>query len=61
VSALAEIRRLYYETKPSTIRRDLAHAIELVKSMRDEDDRSRAAVYMAGLNEMRKEWSRKKR
>jgi hypothetical protein len=61
VNPLAEIRRLYYEAKPSTIQRDIARAIELIKSMPDEDDRSRAAVYMAGLNDMRREWKRKKR
>lgn len=61
MNPLAEIRRLYYEAKPSTIQRDIARAIELIKSMPDEDDRSRAAVYMAGLNDMRREWKRKKR
>jgi hypothetical protein len=59
--ALAEIRRLYYEAKPSTIKRDLARAVALLKSMRTEEERERAAVYMDGLSQMRSEWARKKR
>ncbi len=53
---LAEIRRLYFETTPGTIQQDLERAIDLLKEMRDEDERGRAAVFMEGLNEMRKEW-----
>ncbi|MBI2834063.1 MAG: hypothetical protein HYX76_06515 [Acidobacteria bacterium] len=53
---LEEIRRLYYETKPATIKRDLARAIELLKSMATEEERERAAVYMDGLSLMRSEW-----
>jgi hypothetical protein len=54
---LAEIRKLYYETTESTVGRDLARAIELLKQLRDEADRDRAAVYMEGLAEMRAEWA----
>jgi hypothetical protein len=62
VDALEEIRQLYFQTSPATIQRDLDRAIDLIKSMRDDDERSRAAVFMEGLNEMRKEWSgRRKR
>jgi hypothetical protein len=62
VDALEEIRQLYFRTSPATIQRDLDRAIDLIKSMRDDDERSRAAVFMEGLNEMRKEWtSRRKR
>ena len=56
VDRLAEIRRLYYETTAATIQGDLERAIDLLKEMRDEDERGRAAVFMEGLNEMRKEW-----
>jgi hypothetical protein len=55
---LAEIRRLYYEATAGTIRRDLARAIALLKSMESEEERERAAVYMDGLSLMRSEWSR---
>ena len=53
---LAEIKRLYYNTTRTTIQRDLARAITLLKAMKDEDDRQRAAVYMDGLSQMRSEW-----
>jgi hypothetical protein len=58
VTAIAEIRRLYFETQPSTIQRDFARAIDLLKTLRDEEERSKAAVYMEGLAELRKEWAR---
>ena len=54
--ALAEIRRIYFKTTRQTIEHDLAHAIELLKSLPTEEDRERAAVYMDGLSQMRSEW-----
>jgi hypothetical protein len=54
---LAEIKKLYFSTTRATIGRDLDRAIDLLKSM-PEDQRDRAAVFMAGLAEMRKEWKR---
>jgi hypothetical protein len=56
---LAAIRRLYFETKPSTILRDFDRAIDILKSMDNEKDRERATVYMQGLAEMRKGWTRR--
>ena len=56
MDALGEIRRLYYSTTRTTIQRDLARAVDLLKSMKDEDERQRAAVYMDGLAQMRSEW-----
>jgi hypothetical protein len=53
---LAEIRKMYFETTPKAIQRDLAHAIDLLKSLKSDDERSKAAVFMEGLNELRKEW-----
>lgn len=53
---LAEIRRLYFETKPSTILRDFDRAIDLLKTLPTEAERERATVYMEGLAEMRKDW-----
>ena len=55
---LAEIKRLYYQTSRVTIARDLATAISLVKSMANDDERERAAVYMDGLSQMRSDWAR---
>jgi hypothetical protein len=55
--ALAEIRRIYFATTKKTIEHDFAHAIELLKSLPDEDTRDRAAVFMDGLQQMRAEWA----
>jgi hypothetical protein len=57
--ALGEIRRIYFKTTKRTIEHDLAHAIELLKGMPSEDDRDKAAVYMEGLAQMRREWQRR--
>jgi hypothetical protein len=61
VDPLDEIKRLYYAATRSTIDRDLARAIQLLKSMRSDDERQRAAVYMDGLAQMRSEWKRRTR
>jgi hypothetical protein len=53
--ALAEIRRIYFATSKKTIEHDFAHAIELLKSL-PEEERHKAHVYMEGLAEMRKQW-----
>lgn len=55
-SALNEIKRLYFNTTKATIQKDLARAVELLKSIPSEDERERAAVYMDGLSQMRSEW-----
>jgi hypothetical protein len=57
-AALAELRQIYFKTSKRTIEHDFAHAIELLKSLPDEDTRARAHVYMEGLAEMRKEWTK---
>ena len=57
---LAEIRRIYFKTTRQTIDHDLAHAIELLKSLPSEDDREKATVYMQGLAEMQRNWAKKK-
>ena len=56
MSSLDEIKRLYFNATRSTIQRDLARAVELLKSMPSEEDRERAAVYMDGLAQMRTEF-----
>lgn len=60
MTGLAEIRRIYFETTRQTIDHDLAHAIELLKSLPTEDDRERATVYMQGLAEMQRHWAKRK-
>ena len=59
-TALAEIRRIYFNTTRQTIDNDMAHAIELLKALPDDDSREKAAVFMHGLSEMQREWRRKK-
>ncbi len=56
---LAEIRRLYFSATRQTIDRDLAKALDLLKSMPSEEERERATAYMHGLNEMRADWKAK--
>ncbi|MCU1382638.1 MAG: hypothetical protein JWL71_1335 [Acidobacteria bacterium] len=53
----AEIRRLYFKTTKATIQQDLDKALDLLKSMNSEEERERAAVYMEGMAQMRREWS----
>lgn len=64
MATLAQIREIYFKTTKRTIEHDIAHAIELLKTLPSEDERDKAAVYMDGLNQMRMEWlraSKKKR
>lgn len=51
-----EIRRLYFAATAKTIQRDIDRAIDILKTLKDDDARGKAAVFMEGLNEMRKEW-----
>jgi hypothetical protein len=55
---LAEIRRLYFRTTRQSIQKDLAKALDLLKSMASEAERERAAVYMEGMAQMRADWSK---
>jgi hypothetical protein len=54
---LAQIREIYFKTTKRTIEHDIVHAIALLKSLPDEDERDKAAVYMDGLSQMRSEWA----
>jgi hypothetical protein len=58
-AAFAQIRAIYFNTTKRTIHADLAHAIELLKSLPSEEAREKATVYMEGLAQMRREWARK--
>jgi hypothetical protein len=53
---VAEIKRLYYATSRATIQRDVERAIDLLKTLKTEEERERATVYMDGLSQMRSEW-----
>jgi hypothetical protein len=56
MDAIEQIRRLYFNATRTTIQRDLDRAIDLLKTIPDEDTRQRAAVFLDGLAEMRSEW-----
>ncbi len=58
---VAEIRRMYFAATAKTIERDIEKAIDILKTLKDDDERGKAAVYMEGLNEMRKEFKKGKR
>jgi hypothetical protein len=57
MTALDRIKRLYYRATPRTIQADLETAIELFKTLADDEERQRAAVYMDGLSQLRSEWA----
>jgi hypothetical protein len=57
-AALAEIRQIYFRTSQRTIDNDFAHALELLKSLPDEETRAKAHVYMEGLAEMARQWAK---
>lgn len=56
MTPIDEIRRLYFQASKATIERDIARAIDLLKSIQSEDEREKAAVFMQGLAEMRREF-----
>jgi|GEM_PF-5034950 len=56
---LAEIRQIYFRTTRATIDRDFAQALDLLKQLPNEDERSKATVFMHGLAQMRAEWGKK--
>ena len=58
---VAEIRRMYFAATAKTIERDIDRAIDILKTLKDDEERGKAAVYMEGLNEMRREWKKGKR
>jgi hypothetical protein len=57
---IEEIRKMYFAATPKSIQRDIERAIDILKSLKDDEERGKAAVYMEGLNEMRKEWKPKR-
>lgn len=57
MDAIAEIKRLYYHATKTTIARDIDRAIDLLKTLPNEDEREKVAVYMDGLSQMRSEWA----
>jgi hypothetical protein len=58
---IEEIKQLYFKATAATIQDDFARAIDLLKTLPDEESRGRVSVYMEGLAQMRSEWERKPR
>jgi hypothetical protein len=56
-----EIKELYFKATAQSIERDFARAIDLLKTLPDDEARGRVAVYMEGLAEMRKDWERRQK
>jgi hypothetical protein len=58
---IAEIRKMYFAATPKSIERDLDRAIDILKSLKSDEERGKAAVFMEGLSELRREWKKGKR
>jgi hypothetical protein len=56
-----EIKQLYFKATAQSIEQDFARAIDLLKTLPDDEARGRVAVYMEGLAEMRKDWERRQK
>jgi len=54
-----EIKRIYFSTTKQTIERDIARALELLTHMPSDEARQRAAGFMHGLSDLRREWKPK--
>jgi len=61
MDAIDEIKQLYYGATKATILKDLDRAIDLLKTLPNEEQRDRVAVYMDGLAQMRSEWAQANR
>lgn len=60
MTPLEELRKLYFNTKRGTVKKDIVRAIDLFKKLTTEEEREKAAVYMDGLSQMRSEWAQGK-
>jgi hypothetical protein len=56
-----EIKKLYFNTTRETIDRDFTCALDLLTRMASDDERQRAAAYMHGLSELKREWKKPKK
>lgn len=55
-----EIKRIYFSTTKQTIERDMARALDLLTHMPSDEARQRAAGFMHGLADLRREWKPRK-
>ena len=56
MNVLEQLRTIYFNATQSTISDDFGKAIELFKQLTNDEDREKAAVFMEGIAEMRREW-----
>jgi hypothetical protein len=56
MTALEQLRALYFNAAQGTIDDDFVRAIDLFKQLTSDEDREKAAVFMEGIAEMRREW-----
>jgi len=56
MTVLEQLRAIYFNATQSTIGDDFGHAIDLFKQLTSDEDREKAAVFMEGIAEMRREW-----
>lgn len=56
MTVLEQLRALYFNATQSTIGDDFGRAIDLFKQLTSDEDREKAAVFMEGIAEMRREW-----
>ncbi len=57
MTVLEQLRALYFAVTRASIAEDFDTAIDLFKQLTTEEDREKAAVYMEGIAEMRREWA----
>jgi len=57
MTTLEQLRAIYFNATRGTIQDDFGRAIDLFKQLTTEDDREKAAVFMEGIAEMRREWA----
>lgn len=56
MTVLDQLRQLYFNVTRASIGDDFATAIDLFKQLSTEEERDKAAVFMDGIAEMRREW-----
>lgn len=56
MTTLDQLRAVYFNATRESIADDFARAIDLFKQLEHDDEREKAAVFMEGIAEMRKEW-----
>ena len=56
MTVLEQLRAIYFQATQATIGDDFGRAIDLFKQLTTEEEREKAAVFMEGIAEMRREW-----